>query len=76
MECLNTKSFITLEDARETIACYIDYYNRVRLHSSLFFLTPEDFLLGRVKEKIAKRELKLKMAAENRALYWQMSNAA
>jgi len=76
MECLNTKSFITLEDARETIACYVDYYNRVRLHSSLFFLTPEDFLLGRVKDKIAKRELKLKMAAQYRALYWQMSNAA
>jgi len=42
----------------------------------LFFLTPEDFLLGRVKDKIAKRELKLKMAAQYRALYWQMSNAA
>jgi len=42
----------------------------------LFFLTPEDFLLGRVKDKIAKRELKLKVAAVNRALYWQMNNAA
>ncbi len=76
MECLNTRSFITLEDARKTIASYIDYYNRVRLHSSLFFLTPEDFLLGRVKDKIAKREQKLKMAAKNRAMSWQLRDAA
>lgn len=76
MECLSTKSFISIEDARSAIARYIDYYNRVRLHSSLFFLTPEDFLLGRVKDKISQREQKLKIAAKNRAMKWSFSDAA
>jgi len=75
IECLRTNSFITIEDAREFIAKYIDHYNRVRLHSSLFYLTPEDFLLHREKEKIALREEKLLKAARQRELYWS-KNAA
>ncbi len=70
IECLRTNSFITIEDAREIIAKYIDHYNRVRLHSALCYLTPEDFLLGREKEKISSREEKLFRAAKQRELYW------
>lgn len=70
IECLSTNSFITIEDTRDIIAKYVDYYNRVRLHSSLFFLTPEDFLEGRQKLLLEARENKLKSAAENRALFW------
>lgn len=76
IECLHTNSFITIEDAREIIAKYIDYYNRVRLHSSLFYLTPEDFLLGREKERITQRESKLQQAALNREEYWSNNVAA
>jgi len=76
MECLHTNSFISIEDARETIAEYVDHYNRVRLHSALFYLTPEDFLLGREKEKIALREKKLENAALNRNQFWSMNAAA
>ena len=75
IECLSTNSFITLEDAREIIAKYIDHYNQVRLHSALCYLTPEDFLLGREKEKISSREEKLIRAAKLRELYWT-KNAA
>jgi len=75
IECLRTKSFITIEDAREIIAKYIDHYNCVRLHSALCYLTPEDFLLHREKEKINLREEKLYQAAINRELYWT-KNAA
>ncbi|MEW6003652.1 MAG: DDE-type integrase/transposase/recombinase [Nitrospirota bacterium] len=76
IECLNTNSFITIEDAREIIAKYIDYYNRVRLHSAIFYLSPEDFLLGRQKERIAQREQKLQQAALNREEYWSNNVAA
>lgn len=69
IECLRTNSFITIEDARDIIAKYIDHYNCVRLHSALYYLTPEDFLLGREKEKIALREEKLFNATEQRELY-------
>ncbi len=75
IECLRTKSFITIEDARKIIAKYIEYYNRVRLHSAISYLSPEDFLLGKEKEKIALREEKLSKAAEQRELYWS-KNAA
>jgi len=65
-ECLMKTSLINLDDARKQIASYIDYYNTERLHSSLFYLTPEDFLLGRVEIKLNEREKKLKQARKNR----------
>lgn len=76
IECLHTKSFISIEDAREIIAKYITYYNRSRLHSALFYLTPEDFLLGREKERISQREQKLELAAIDREECWRKNAAA
>jgi len=61
-ECLIRKSLINLEDARRQIKNYIEYYNTNRLHSSLFYLAPEDFLKGRVDERIKVRESKIKEA--------------
>ena len=58
-ECLMTSSLIDLDDARMQIAGYIEYYNTRRLHSSLFYLTPDDFLCGRVDEKLNQRITKL-----------------
>ncbi len=58
-ECLMKTSLVNLDDARKQIASYIDYYNTKRLNSSLFYLTPEDFLLGRVEEKLYERGTKL-----------------
>jgi transposase InsO family protein len=65
-ECLQKKSLINLEDARKQISEYIEFYNKVRLHSSLFYLTPEDYLLGRVESRLAERDSKLKIASDNR----------
>jgi putative transposase len=42
-ECLNEHWFLTLDDARETIENWRIDYNRVRPHSSLGYLTPEEF---------------------------------
>jgi hypothetical protein len=50
---------IDLDDAREQVGKFIDYYNTERLHSSLFFLTPEDFLFNRVDAKLKERNKKL-----------------
>lgn len=61
-DCLMKTSLINLDDARKQISSYIDYYNTKRLHSSLFYLTPEDFLIDRVEEKLKVRERKLKEA--------------
>lgn len=65
-DCLTKTSLINLDDARKQIAHYINYYNTKRLHSSLFYLTPEDFLLSRVEEKLNERERKLNEAKLNR----------
>ncbi|MFH2031872.1 MAG: DDE-type integrase/transposase/recombinase [Bacteroidota bacterium] len=75
-ECLRTNSFLTIEDARKRIAKYIAYYNRVRLHSAISYLPPEDYLLGKEKERIAVREQKLNKAAKNREQYWKANEAA
>ena len=65
-ECLQKRSFINLEDARKQIDQFVKYYNTKRLHSSLYYLTPEDFLFGRVEEKLKQRERKLNEAKLNR----------
>lgn len=65
-DCLMKSSLINLDDARKQIADYINYYNTKRLHSSLYYLTPEDFLVGRFEEKLIVRERKLKEAKKNR----------
>ncbi len=70
-ECLKKKSMINLSDARKQVADYIDIYNKSRLHASLYFLTPEDFLSGKVNEKLNIREQKLIEAQNNRKEYWK-----
>jgi putative transposase len=67
-ECLTKVSMIDLEDARRQISKYIIFYNTKRLHSSLFYLTPEDFLLGRINDKLSVREEKLRRARKARAI--------
>lgn len=57
-ECLRKASFVDLDDARRLVAKYIEYYNTKRLHSALYYLTPEDVLLGRVNERLQEREQK------------------
>jgi hypothetical protein len=61
-----TSSLIDLDDAKKQIAEYINFYNTKRLHSSLFYLTPDDFLNGRVDEKIKVRNTKLQLAKKAR----------
>ena len=65
-ECLESKSMINLEDARQQVAKFIDYYNNKRLHSSLFYLTPDDFLNNRITEKLEQRNTKLLLAKKAR----------
>lgn len=70
-ECLRTTSFITLVDARKAIAQYVEYYNTIRLHSALKYLTPEEYMCGRVDERLRQRHLAMTEAKAKRADYWQ-----
>lgn len=66
---MSKQCLIDLEDAHKQIAAYIVNYNTKRLNSALYYLTPEDFLLGKVDSSLAVRNRKLKQAVENRKLY-------
>jgi len=67
---LRTKSPVSVEDFKGYIASYINHYNAQRLHASLSYLAPEDFLLGRQKEKLVIREEKLQRAEAMRSQFW------
>ncbi|MGC8594292.1 MAG: hypothetical protein ACP5US_04165 [Candidatus Kryptoniota bacterium] len=44
----------------------MEYYNTRRLHSALYYLTPEDYLNGRVNERLKISDMKLYKAGLNR----------
>ena len=67
-EHIRRNSYINLDDARKQISEYIEYYNTKRLHGSLFYLTPEDFLLNRIDERLKERQDKLDQARRKRTL--------
>lgn len=65
---------IDFMDAKEKINEYIEKYNYKRLHSSLYYLTPSDFMDNKIDEKLNSRENKMKKATENRSDFWRNCN--
>jgi len=69
-ECISRESMVSIEDAREVIGRYVEYYNTKRLHSALGYVTPKDVLDGRKEEIIKTREDKLRLARQKRIEYY------
>jgi transposase InsO family protein len=67
-ECLRPGVPLSLEDARRLVEHYVDYYNRVRLHSAIGYVTPLAKLEGREPEIFAERDRKLEEARRRRQL--------
>jgi transposase InsO family protein len=65
-DCIRTETPLTLEDAQRIVARYVAYYNEVRLHSAIGYVTPKDKLEGREKTIFADRDRKLAEARERR----------
>jgi hypothetical protein len=38
---------------------WIDYYNSERLHSAIWYLTPDDVFYGRTRTRLAERKEKI-----------------
>jgi len=65
-ECLRPLTPLSLEDARRLVARWVLYYNTIRLHSALGYLTPKDKLEGREADIFAARDRKLAQARQRR----------
>ena len=44
--CISVTTPLSLEDARRLVAEFVAYYNTVRLHSAIAYITPVDKLAG------------------------------
>jgi len=65
-ECVRPAVPASLEEARRLISSYVEYYNTVRLHSALGYVTPMDKLAGLDAAIFAERDRKLEEAREVR----------
>jgi putative transposase len=65
-DCIRVLVPLSLEDARRIVADYVIYYNTVRLHSAIGYITPQDKLAGRETEIFAARDRKLAEARQRR----------
>jgi len=66
--CLRPKTPLSLEDAKRLVAEFVEYYNNVRLHSAIGYVTPKDKLEGKEKTIFQERDTKLEVARERRKL--------
>jgi transposase InsO family protein len=75
-DCIRTQTPLSLADAQRIVARYVAYYNEVRLHSAIGYLTPKDKLEGREKVIFAERDRKLAEARERRKAQRQAARAS
>jgi putative transposase len=64
--CIRVKTPLSLEDARRLVTEFVEYYNTIRLHSAIAYITPMDKLAGRAEAIWAARKQKLATAAARR----------
>jgi transposase InsO family protein len=65
-ECIRPGVPLTLEDARRLVENYVTYYNEVRLHSAIGYVTPHDRLYGLDGVIQEQRDRRLEEARERR----------
>jgi len=65
-ECIRPGTPLTLDDARRIVGKFVEYYNTIRLHSAIGYVTPQAKLQGREREIFAERDRKLEEARERR----------
>ncbi|MGC8559557.1 MAG: transposase [Phycisphaerae bacterium] len=63
-ECIRPKTPLSLEQARQSVARYVQHYNTVRLHSAIGYITPADKLAGREEAIFQQRDQRLAAARE------------
>jgi transposase InsO family protein len=67
-ECVRPSAPLSVDDARRSVATFVENYNEARLHSAIGYVTPKDKLEGRADAIHAERDRKLASAREWRRL--------
>ena len=67
---------LDVQEAKRITGDFIEYYNTIRLHSAIGFVTPRDRLDGRHREIHKARDKKLEDARERRRIARQKSSAS
>jgi len=75
-EHVRRSAYINYQDACVRMAQWIAYYNSERLHSAIWYLTPNDVFNDRTAVRLAERRNKLHNACINRQAYWRTNNAS
>ena len=65
-ECIRPSCPATKEEAEKRVTKYVQYYNTVRLHSAIGYITPADCLAGLSQVIGEERDRKLEEARERR----------
>ena len=65
-ECIRPKTPLSLEEARRFVEGFVEYYNHVRLHSAIGYVTPFDKMRGREEEIFTERDRRLEDARRRR----------
>ncbi len=65
-ECIRVSCPASLDEALRRVAEYVEYYNHVRLHSALGYITPADKLNGLAEIIAEERDRKIEDARERR----------
>jgi putative transposase len=64
--CIRVATPLSVEDARRLVAEFVTYYNTVRLHSAIAYITPAEKLAGRAEAIWMARRQKLAAAEARR----------
>ncbi len=65
-DCIRPKCPLSLEDAREIVEYFVEYYNNTRLHSAIGYVAPYDKMMGNEKDIFKHRDEKLNQARQDR----------
>jgi hypothetical protein len=60
----SARTVISQSKTPKNILLYLS--SNIRLHSAIYYLTPEDVLLGRVEKRLEERQQKLNAARQRR----------
>lgn len=72
-DAIRVRTLVSYDDARKVITDFVAYYNGVRLHSAIGYITPNDMLAGKKAAIHAERDRRLEGARELRTVKRQQA---